>query len=261
LFSFGIVAAQPTAKELEKHRKAVEQSRSKSKVIISLDTVFNRGKAYCIVKTVTQGYGLRDNYDVYDLEEKNIFFAKANKGKDSYDLVFLDSIKRRITTPPIRYFEDHLVESNFFKNGKLDENAVKKYFLINEENKEKEVKSEEKESLLSQLKIAAGIGNNNVEIVERNRNGSVFSAGTNLMQNAVIIGTFKRTTNSDIKAQITIMSVNNKVIAEGTCQQMVNCRTVNVLTFKDNQMHVVQLDNDLMIETKIAEFLVKYGYL
>ncbi len=274
LFSFGVVAAQPTAKELEKHRKEVERSRNKNKIVISLDTVFNKGTAYCIMKATTKGVmGMGKSYDVYDLAGTNVFFAKADLEAASYELMFLESGKK-VTTPALRYLEDHIVENNIFKNGVLDEAAIRKYTLINEENKEKQAQEQEREARLAEAKAGAGqrgtVGsgrssqsndNESIKMVERNRTSDVSTMGSSIRQDFKEIGTFKKGHTTDGNDMVTIKSVNNKLVAEGTCQESIMCKTVSILTFKDNEVHTITLKGLDSMEEKIGEFLVKYGYL
>ena len=101
----------------------------------------------------------------------------------------------------------------------------------------------------------------NVKLVERDRSGSVDIFFEKVRQGFTEVGKVKSDETSDGHTRVKIYSLNDELIAEATCVERIMCKKISILTFKDNELHEITVGGIDDKEEKVAQFLVKRGYL
>lgn len=257
--------ARPSAKELEKHQKAVAQSRQNGTAILSLDTVFNAGEPYCRTKVLKCGAMSGVDIRVFDMQGNEGFFIKHDgydldrntKGDSEYYLVFTFVADGQKTELPYISAENKIaaliVSEGLFRGGALNAEAVRSFILHNG-------------TPYSQRRdrgIAQGVGAaSSAAPVQRNNHMPVMIFGNEIKQGGVLIGLCnesKVAERGNITAILQFTNPDGALIAEARCVGVGN-HSWSVVTYRDNRQHAVagKIGQD---DKLVAEYLVQMLYL
>lgn len=130
--------AQPSAKELEKHRKEVAESLSKGSVVWSLDTVFNAGVPYCLLTRDGKGLLLK-GYNVFNLIGDELIYVNIEhydqpNGQTAsfYAFNFLETGQTAEINPSLEsdYIAKQIVKNNLIKDDMLNPTGVNKMVQV-----------------------------------------------------------------------------------------------------------------------------------
>jgi hypothetical protein len=239
-------AQTKTSKELERHRTAIENSRKKGSIIVSLDTIYNEGLAYGILKP----------------EKKSIylFTVQTLKGEDVINIDGETSPGTFIFTFPDLEDKSAYVENNFLTP--VSKIIVQRDLLtptsLNEESAEKLIAIFNKQPRLLQKKNATGV------MIERNRSAAIFTEGGSVIQDEKIVGTYKAalentsTTNSEQK--VVYFYFPNGALCARVVMPAENGNTAQLTTAKDNKEHAVKTNAAVTIKD-VATYLVEKLYM
>lgn len=258
LFCALVAQAQPSAKELEKHREKVQKSLEKGKNIRSLDTLFATGKPYCIMKGLKKGLGGPIEYTIRplkqpDLEEVYMLMSAEGTGSTAiwyWDMVFVNlgqKIRfRNGTLDP----ENTLVEYDLFNDSGLNTAGVNKLVLL---------KGGQQGGGTVPAPAAPG---NGPELVQRNRGGMIQVFGERINQGGVHVGNITSVTaaaNGGIITRYTITTPAGALVATAQNNGATD-HNWTIVTAKDNRNH--QVSSSLTHDAEdIVRFLVEALYL
>lgn len=272
-FGCSAQAQELSEKALNKHLKKVEKSRLKGSVVLSLDTIFNSGVPYAILKK-RKGLFTR-NYGVYSLTGEELIDIKHDcddvpdskyAAKSCYrTYLFLETgAVAEVPEEFMKDVEDVLVENALMVEGKVDPKSEKRFVM----------KYSPKHSAISSLTFDLPIGSptsTNVEprsrdnayvLVKRNKSSIVFINREEIEQDFKVIGHFeKRSELGNEVKEVYSIYLNNGTLAAEARQVEMNSSTYSILTFKDNRTHRLTVEMIGTTVKNIAEFLIERGYL
>lgn len=247
--------AQHSEKELVKHQKQIEKSLSKHKPVISLDTLFNEGKPYCVFIEEQKMLGSLLRATVKDFNGSEIIwilYKEPTQGQTNgnYEFTFVASKQKAMVAVDLVNTVDKVIVSyNLFVDGVFDAKAEDKFIQMHPMPKENNIT----------IKIN---NDNSPKLVERNRNGMVMIMGKDIKQSNVIIGYFTKEStaaNGTIINEINIFLPDGQKVARATSSGATS-HDWEIATIKDNKLHHVtgSLGHD---EESIVKYLIPLMYL
>ena len=253
------VFAQLSDKELKKHLAKIEKSKKKGSVELSLDTVFNAGEAYCLLKPISKMLGSVLQAEAYALNKQGevyISFEKADATAgiqhNIYRFNFIDAgVKADIPVEMTKNIEDYLVQFKIFSASGINESGMKKMVMIHP--------SAIKPTQVN-INVSGFVAPNN--LLERNRNAMIFVMGNEAKQDNQLIATFERKSEAARGTIVQTIQVSNhlgQLVAVATTEG-VTSHSWNIITNHDKKWHTVEssLGKD---EKDIIDYLVKSLYL
>jgi hypothetical protein len=263
LLVFCAANAQVSEKDMKKHLEKVAKSKEEGNVAWSLDTIFNAGKPYAIMKAKKRG--LISDYSLFSFTGKELVNMvnetvedpTSNTGQKSYTaFLFLQSGKRGELQVGIGMkVERIVVEYDLVKDNEINPAGENKFLM----------RYPPKFSNKPQSATVVIVNNNvagNYTTVDRNRSASISLLGTELKQDFKTIGSVSKSNSSSNGEMIYTVSFflpNGIKVAEATGKG-VNCKEWSVVTMKDNQSHNVTTTFSQQ-EEQIAKFLSDSHYL
>jgi hypothetical protein len=229
-----VQAQIPTEKELKAHQTKVSDSKTKGTVVLSLDTIFNAGKPYAILKKVNKN--ITPDYRLYSLfgnELMDIIRERTINEITYYAYIFLQSGKRA----EARFYWDVRVEKLIVENDLVHDSIINpagenRFLLKYPPNLS---------TMQNQQIVNINVGGtptytNPYQTVDRNRNRMIQIFGSEIRQEQILIGTYNRTTTFVNGKALDVYSFylpNGTKVAEAT-QLDVRSTMVKVVTMKDN---------------------------
>ena len=254
LFTLQFLTAQ-TPGQIKVHRKSVADSKKYGTVVLSLDTIFNKGIPYALMRPFSAA--LIPDYSVRTLDEMEFLFLKYLSG--NYNFIFTQSQKQvTISKVVMANIPKMIVDNAFVKNNQLDTVARERFILINQPPpKPKPVVSDPMKYDKSPTDPVGGAN------PARNNSEKVFLSGVKLTQSSVFIGTIDKNTfiqNGVMMEQIIFSSPAGAEVAEATRPS--NTSGIwTVRTYPDNRTSAIPSDQFMRDAEIIAEYLVKLGLL
>jgi hypothetical protein len=262
MLSFCSAHAQVSEKEMKKHLEKVAKSREEKTVVYSLDTIFNCGTPYAILKGKKRV--LSTDYTLFSLDGKELVDMpyeciddpnSASKETCYTAFLFLQSGKRgEIILGIGTKVEKVIVENDLVKNNDINpagENKFLMHYPPKYSNK--------------QNTTVVVVNNGTAETyktVDRNRNASIELYGTELKQDFKTIGTISKSNSSANGKMIYAVSYflpDGTKIAEATSEG-INAKEWHVVTMKDNKEHSVAVTFGGE-EKQVAKYLSDLYYL
>ncbi len=132
-----------TAKDMEKHEKAIQKSKEKCISIWDWDTVYNCGQPYCIIYEVSKGFGRPHDFSVRSLSGKELIYVQYGSAIDynaphapntpptatGYYLYIFDGTKNAAELCNNRPFKE-IVRNKLIDNGiTVDSSAESKFIM------------------------------------------------------------------------------------------------------------------------------------
>ncbi|MDQ3108662.1 MAG: hypothetical protein M3R17_02110 [Bacteroidota bacterium] len=263
LLIFCSANAQVSEKDMKKHLEKVAKSKAEGSVVRSLDTIFNAGIPYAILKD--KKVMLASDYTLFSLNGKELVdmpyqcIDDANSASNQtcyHAFLFLQSGKRaEIIIGLGMKIERIIVEFDLVKNNDINPAGENKFVM------RYPPKYSNKPQNTTVVIINNGVPGN-YATVERNRSGGVNLYGTELKQDFKTIGTVTKSNSSSNGEMIYTVSYflpNGIKIAEATGRG-INCKEWRVVTMKDNQSHTITTTFSQQ-EEQIAKFLSDSYYL
>jgi hypothetical protein len=263
LLIFCSANAQVSEKDMKKHVEKVAKSKAEGSVVRSLDTIFNAGVPYAILKD--KKVMLNSNYTLFSLNGKELVDmpyeciddpASASKKTCYTAFLFLQSGKRGEMIIGIGMkIERVIVEFDLVKDNDINPAGENK-FVMNHPPK-----YSNKSQSTTVVVVNNGTSGDYIT-VERNRSAAIYLYGTELQQDFKTIGTIEKSNSSDggkVMYRISFFLPNGIKIAEATGEG-VNCKEWRVVTMKDNRSHTVATTFAEQ-EKQIAKFLSDSYYL
>lgn len=257
LFVTTRVSSQVSEKEMKKHHERVAESKEKGRVIVSLDTIFNSGTAYAILKE--KKVNLQTEYTLSSLLGKELMYiqteyvddAKSASGKTYYKaFIFVGSSSRGEIVMGGKV-EKIIVEYDLVKDNDINPDGEKKFLL----------KNPPKYSNKPQQVIVVASPQYNT--VTRNRSMPIFVSGSEIKQDGKVIGTSTKTNSMNYGKNNTIISIflpDGTKVAEAIAEG-INPKSFSTTTLKDNRTHSVNTATYGNEVKDIAKYLIDLQYL
>ncbi|MFZ5552887.1 MAG: hypothetical protein ACOZCO_07210 [Bacteroidota bacterium] len=244
-------------KEFKKHQERVAESKEKGKVIVSLDTIFNSGTPYAILKE--KKVALQTEYTLSSLSGKELLYIqteniddpKSASGKTYYKAFIFAGSGSRGEIVMGGKVEKVIVEYDLVKDSVINPDGEKKFLL----------KNPPKYSNKPQQVIVVNTSQYNT--VTRNRAMPIFVNGSEIKQDNKVIGTFTKTTDMNYGKSTTIIAVflpDGTKVAEATAEGY-NPKSFSTVTLKDNRSHSVNTTTYGNEVKDIAKYLTDLQYL
>lgn len=260
IFSTSILA-QHTTKELKKHKDKIKKSIENNRVIESLDTVFYKGKAVCIYKTLHAGVFEDAEYALIALRTGQELFNinTVSEGK-APNVEYFYHVTSYDLNQTIKFLKGHdpmkeLVINNCFTDSGVAIDKVKKVFLTKADNSKTDL-----QMILNTI-VAANQIKKRDTLVTRNRNAMITIIMGTIQQDFKDIGKLQKSSaieDGNIKTTITITALSGKLIATAKNENSTS-KSWTIVTEKDNATH--SLETGLIEENEIVKFLVEKLYL
>ncbi|MFN4123967.1 MAG: hypothetical protein ACK4GL_11780 [Flavobacteriales bacterium] len=243
--------AQLDRKTKKNHLKAIQYSVDKNTVVVSLDTIFNRGQRYGIIIRNLQ---MRNDFDVKSLNGNAAFFITAANAPAGYlSLRFLDGSNRDATIPfvfGIERIAEFIVKENLLRTDGINEDAIAVFMNKYPYRERKNI-----------IQSAVSDLNTTIDESKRNRQLKVYERNNELYQGDFLIGTFKKANENygtDVKRVINIYFTNDDHCAKAIFDM--GNSNVLIITTKDKREHYITIKG-VVTAKKIAEYLVSWRYL
>jgi virulence-associated protein VapD len=253
------VLGQLSEKDLKKHLAKIEKSKKKGSVELSLDTVFNAGEAYCLLKPISKMLGSVLQAEAYALNKQGevyVTFEKADATAgiqhNIYRFNFIDAgVKADIPVEMTKNIEDYLVQFNIFSASGINESGMKKMVMIHP--------SAIKPTQVN-INVSGFVAPNN--LLERNRNAMIFVMGNEVKQDNQLIAIVDRKSEAARGTILQTIQVKNhlgQLVAVATAEGATS-HSWNIITNHDKKWHTVQssIGKD---ENDVISYLVKSLYL
>jgi hypothetical protein len=253
-------SAQLTEKQLKTHQKEVAKSKQKNSVVWSLDTIFNKGLPYCIMKKKNKNFLGYYEGDFYALNGKNVFYAKSMT-----DAGLLTREITMLTTGQKAYLDGDLekgiVEAELFAGDSLNETATNKFLMLH---------AEKPVSKIAQVAGSVGLGGSSKEVVDnndesnstqpvRNRQAPILILGDEVQQDFKKIGTIKQVFGvASTNMLYEVFDAAGRKIAD--VEGKMHSTSWQVVTLKNNKMHTVSCE-EFKEKAAIMQYLTQLRYL
>lgn len=257
LFSVNNIIAQVSEKEMKKHLERVAESKEKENVIVSLDTIFNGGTAYAILKE--KKVNLQTEYTLSSLSGKELMYiqtesiddAKSASGKTYYKAFIFAGSGSRGEIVMGGKVEKVIVEYDLVKDSIINPEGEKKFLL----------KNPPKYSNKPQQVVLVTTAQYNT--ITRNRTMPIFVSHSEIKQDNKVVGTFTKSTNMNYGKSTTIIAIflpDGTKVAESTADGQ-NPKSFSTVTLKDNRTHSVNTTTYGNEVKDIAKYLTDLQYL
>lgn len=251
IFGVGEYAAQHDRKTTKNHLKAIRYSIDKNTVVVSLDTIFDRGQRYGLI---TRNLQMRSDFDVKSLNGTPAFFITAVNAPAGYlSLRFLDGSNREATIPyvfGIDRIADFIVKENLLRMDGINEEVIRVLMT--------KYPYRERRSMIQTVvsDVNTAIGDS-----KRNHQHKIYERNNELYQGDFLIGTFKKSNENfgtDVKRVIHIYFSDGSHCAKAIFDM--GNSDVLIVTTKDQREHYVTIKG-VVTAKSIAEYLVGWKYL
>lgn len=246
-------------KEMSKHLERVQQSKQKSKVIRSLDTVFNAGIPYCIM--TDQRKGLVKDHKIFGLNGQLLFeitwdcINQNGVQKCFYAVLFPQTAKRAELESYIGLkLEELIVESNLVQDNQVPAQSETLFLM----------KYPPRFSQPNQPAVQINvIQNNPYPVVVRNKQAAIEIKQGNIYQDNVIIGKItESTSNADGKIlKIYQVSLPNGTPIARISQVNTAGMAYTIFCNLDHANHAFNVKFIGKEAEEFAQFLVENQYL
>jgi hypothetical protein len=258
---------KPDEKELGKHRKMVEKSKEKKTVIYSLDTIFNAGVPYAVMKELANESSTYNDYDVFSLNGKHLINVKVEwrnvyengyiYSRVYYVYDFLDSKQKGEISPKLtmKVYED-IVEAGLITNNAIDPAAESKFITAHP---------------LTSKNVGVAVGNGKKskdgfvvlatfpEPVARNRNAEIKIENKEIKQDGKLIGSYTMINGAGRKV-IAVFAPDGTKLAEAI-NEGATMHDWKIFTMKDVRQYP-PITSDLGKDVKdVVDFLISTNYL
>jgi hypothetical protein len=243
--------AQHDRKTLKNHRKSIQYSIDKQTVLVSLDTIFDKGRRYGII---TRNLQMRNDFDVRTLSNNNVFFiTSADAAGGFLNVKFLDGSFRMASIPStfgIDRIAEFIVRENLLNYDGINEEVIPVFMT--------KYPLRERRSLLQNIveDVSTAVDN-----TRRNRQERVYESGSNLMQGGFLIGSFEKKNENfgtDVKRVIYIYHTDGGLCAKAIFDM--GNPEVSLFTARDQKEHFVNIKGIIKAEN-VARYLVQWNYL
>lgn len=265
ILAFNLNAGAQTKDSLklrERHVQRVMQSAQKGTVVLSMDTIFNKGIPYAILKTKKSLSG--DDYTLYGLNGTELIYIPCLwaedptfvGGKSSYHLFYFigTGAKAEVRGDVTLSIPKLIVQSDLVLNDAVNPAAETRFLLKNPQ-----VMSLPRTSLLEELIV--NFLKTDV-MAERNRNVPVIVIGNELKQENKKIGSYTMSMGLENGSHVKVFSffsVSGRKVADAV-QTSPTSDTYLLKTLKDGRQN--SFGTTLGMEAQmLAEFLSKNYYL
>lgn len=249
--------SQVSEKEMKKHRERVTESKDKGKIIVSLDTIFNSGTAYAILKE--KKVNLQTEYTLSSLSGNELMYIqteyiddpKSASGKTYYKaFIFVGSGSRGEIVMGGKV-EKVIVEYDLVNDNDINPDGEKKFLL----------KNPPKYSNKPQQVIVITTPQYNT--VARNRSLPIFVSGSEIKQDGKVIGSFTKTNSMNYGKSTTVITIflpDGTKVAEASAEG-INPKSFTAITLKDNHTHSINTATYGNEAKDIAKYLSDLQYL
>lgn len=267
LFCKTIAAQGISEKEYSKHLKRIQQSKEKAEVIVSLDTIYNRGIAYALLRKVATA---DKDYSVKNLSGNELIYFRLNSFNDVtpthnigsvekkyyYEMLFTPNKKRCETEfLSVAQLTNFLVKNNLVVNNDLNLLAADSLIAV-KGNKFSEVQNKPLEIFQKQGEMKE------FKLVERDKTKMIVIRNDEIEQDEKIIGriTIKKAEEGLIIYFLyTIQLLDGTTIASAKHQSL-GSEDVEIKTMKDNK--IIRITKpEYWIDKAIVQYLIDNGYL
>jgi hypothetical protein len=259
LFIFYFVHAQTGDKELKEHFKKVARSKASGSVICSLDTIFNKGIPYAVLKEKFRG--LRSDYILFSLTGVKLIDMPyefmddniLNKRTDYIAFLFLGSGKKgKIPLERKTKVEKVIVEFDLVKNNQVNLEGENKFVTIYPTDYD----------AASVKDILADKNVKPYDTLDRKRFVPIYLYGLQLKRDTAVIGTIEKANSpngADIVYGVSFYLPDGTKVATATGINS-TAKEWRVVTMKDGRVHKVKTTS-VSQETQLAKFLWDSHYL
>jgi len=245
-------------KELKKHADKIANSKEKNSVVLSLDTIFNAGNPYAILKT--EKSFLTKNYKLFSLKGVELAYLRFStietKNINYYAFLFFDLNKTAevemyigINIPKI------IVENNLVNDSTLNISSVNKFLM----------KFPQQYSQQTKTTVDITEDATKYATVERDRKAMLQFFGSEIQQDFKVIGTVKETSNitgGKIYKVFTFKLPNGITIAEATQNDGdINNNSYKIVTIKNNLIANISINRFGADLEELTKFLIERYYL
>lgn len=249
---------------------------SAQKVDLDKDTITVDGKAYAVLKKTSSGLETPE-FSLQTTDGEEVAIAKlstdvvpSNRATNTsgvqahyIHITFLGSGVQASMAYYLSFkkqFAKDVVKCNLFVNGKYDPAGEKKFVILNPYKGNQVV--------VNNTTVIINNGGNsgsysNYAMIDRNRSAHVYVFGNTVQQDHKNVGkvTVKNeASGGTIVYTYTYFLPDGTRVAEATING-VGGRSVNIVTFKDNNRHSTTIVNKVTAEEEIATFLIANYYL
>ncbi|MBC8045374.1 MAG: hypothetical protein H7Y00_01120 [Fimbriimonadaceae bacterium] len=262
-----ISAQQLTHKEYAKHLKKINQSKEEASVVISLDTIYNKGEAYALFIKVTSA---GKDYSVKNLSGNELIYWRFNSYDNPeytgnigsvqknyyYEIIFPANQKRCETEfKTVQQMGDFILENDLIHENGLNEDAVdgliQAYGNKYSTKRNKPVQVFYGEDSGKEYKLA-----------ERDRTKLITLNNNLIEQDNIIIGSIESKTKNE--GVVTYFNYTIK-LQDGTTiatakHQNYGAEDIEIKTMKDSK--IIRLAKpDYWIDKTIVQYLIDNFYL
>lgn len=237
LFFFSAQAQQPSEKELKKHKEKIAQSKEKCAAVLSLDTIYNCGTAYAVLKSKKEM--LVTNYTLFSLSGKELadipWECVDKPGTDDrdcyYAFLFLQSGKRAEVENYLGLkVEKLIVECDLVKDNDINPAGENK-FLMKYPPKFSQQQNNPTVIVINNSSTTTTGSSDIYQTVDRNRSATIYVFGEEIKQDFKVIGSAKKSQKT-----ISFYLPNGTKVAEATSENY-NDTQWKIVTMKDNKVH------------------------
>jgi hypothetical protein len=254
-------------KELEKHRERVAASASKNTALRSLDTIYNAGKPYAILKEKKKESV--SSFTLMSLTGELLAEIPVLCKKPEEDCYFAFIFPKWSSRAEVDEFgnkaEKIIIERGLIVNNKLDSAAVQRFVLRYPPTKSGAPAPVTTEAGVMRATKESEIGHED-EVPLKGQEVShttLIAAGNEIKQANKTIATFSTSTHADDGEILRIFTYYNSAgvkTGEAT-QQETNSRTYRIVTFTDRRNHNVTVNLRGKEAEELAQFLLSNNYL
>jgi len=254
--------AQPTEKQLKKHQEKIAESKTKNKVVLSLDTIYKSGVPYAVLKE--KKVMLTSDYSLYSLTGKELVDIPYECVDDNnsasgmlcyYAFLFLQSGKRgEIEIGIGDKIEKIIVECDLVKDNDINPSGENKFLMKNPPKYSNKPQNNGTTVIVINNGNTSTVTGDMYQTVERKRDATIYVFGEELKQDFKVIGSAKKQQKT-----ISFYLPNGTKIAEATSQNY-NDTQWKIVTLKDNKVH--NTSTSFGSDTKdLAKYLTDLYYL
>lgn len=262
------------------HFDMVEDSRKYGRIAVSMDTIFQKGERFGIIKKVGA-----DAISVRNLEDKELIYIKKESYKGVEDLVFntngqyysvflFHSLNKQADVDNyiwgLKGYAEIVINAGLIQGNELDEAAVDRFVLANGMKATQKRENSELSSIFgktsnnSNENKTSTTTNSGTGYVTRNKNASISLNYDKIEQDFKVIGVVKRSTGMSMSgSKINVIAItfpNGTGVAEAQ-SELSNDTEWNIMTAKDGKQHHITISIKGMEVEEIARFLIVNNYL
>ncbi|CAN5328531.1 hypothetical protein BH09BAC5_BH09BAC5_17340 [soil metagenome] len=269
LLIFGVSQAQVSEKEIKKHLEKVAKSKVDGSVVRSLDTIYNAGIPYAVLKSKKKM--MATDFTLFSLNGKELVDipyecvnnAASSSGSDCYNaFLFLQSGKRgEVQLEMWVKIEELIVENDLVKDNDVNPAGENK-FLMKYPPKFSNKAQNTTVVIVNNGGTGSTTQSTSYATVDRNRSAAISLYGEELKQDFKTIGTAKKVSSPENGKLFYIISFylpDGTKIAEAKGEGF-NATEWRVVTMKDNQSRSVTTTSNQQ-EKQIAKYLSDLFYL